>query len=469
MKRSRVVFSMLIVGLAMLAVLPVGSIALAQTSSTPATTADHAYLGVRLEDTQAGVIVRQIIPQSPAATAGLQVDDIIQKINDHKIANVYNATNLIDGMKVNDQITLVVSRDGQTQNITATLSTRPDTMVRFVPSDMPFDAFAYNSIDQTWRVYSLAENGDLHNNGLRMSDVITLFDGKAYNPADFQTWAAGVSPDATIMVSIQRAGQSSDIEVPAFALQALNILGNDNTGLLFNVIRPTINSTTAEPAIPSLPFNKPFEGIAYDSSAKDWNIFSIENNGALYNAGLRQGDQIMQFDGKAYDPTAFQTYRESLDNAATVTVTVQRGDNSMDMMIPAADLNALNLFNVPDSGLLLGLSTTVSPVWLGADLDSLTADFAQQHQISVDQGALVIGVEPDSPASQAGLLPNDVITAVGSTDVSTMSALDYLLANHQPGDTVALDVLRGSDTMKLNATLGEPEISGEISSLMPAL
>src|SRR5262245_43769675 len=54
-----------------------------QTQATPQTnhaTEQQPFLGVRLEDTTDGVVVREVMADSPAATAGVQPSDIIKKI-----------------------------------------------------------------------------------------------------------------------------------------------------------------------------------------------------------------------------------------------------------------------------------------------------------------------------------------------------------------------------------------------------
>jgi S1-C subfamily serine protease len=51
-------------------------------------------------------------------------------------------------------------------------------------------------------------------------------------------------------------------------------------------------------------------------------------------------------------------------------------------------------------------------------------------------GALVVGVESGSPASQAGLANQDVITSLSGRSVTSSSALSDLLYVHHPGDSV---------------------------------
>jgi S1-C subfamily serine protease len=53
-------------------------------------------------------------------------------------------------------------------------------------------------------------------------------------------------------------------------------------------------------------------------------------------------------------------------------------------------------------------------------------------------GALVISVQPSSPASQAGLAAQDVITSLGGRSVTSASSLSNLMYPHHPGDSVTV-------------------------------
>ena len=53
-------------------------------------------------------------------------------------------------------------------------------------------------------------------------------------------------------------------------------------------------------------------------------------------------------------------------------------------------------------------------------------------------GATVAGVEPDSPADQAGIVAGDVITSVGSDTINAYSDLPAALNAYHPGDRVEI-------------------------------
>jgi serine protease Do len=66
-----------------------------------------------------------VISGSPAATAGLQTNDIITQLNGTNINQANSLTSLLDQHEPGDQITLTVLRNGQTLHINLTLGTMP--------------------------------------------------------------------------------------------------------------------------------------------------------------------------------------------------------------------------------------------------------------------------------------------------------------------------------------------------------
>ena len=69
-------------------------------------------------------------------------------------------------------------------------------------------------------------------------------------------------------------------------------------------------------------------------------------------------------------------------------------------------------------------------------------------------GAAITKVEDGSPAADAGLSTDDVVTAIGGKKVSSMIDLAAAIRTGQPGDKVALTVLRGGKERTVTVTLG---------------
>jgi S1-C subfamily serine protease len=91
-----------------------------------------------------------------------------------------------------------------------------------------------------------------------------------------------------------------------------------------------------------------------------------------------------------------------------------------------------------------------------ATVDSLVAE---QAGLSVDHGALIVSVASGGPASQAGLRPGDVIVLVDNKPVNNIADLSDALLAHDPGATVTLSIVRGSQQMQVRVKLGELNVS----------
>jgi 2-alkenal reductase len=91
--------------------------------------------------------------------------------------------------------------------------------------------------------------------------------------------------------------------------------------------------------------------------------------------------------------------------------------------------------------------------YLGIRYSQIDGDIAAQEGLTVQNGALVADVESGTPAEQAGLQPNDIITAVNDISLAQENSLRYVLTQFQPGDTVELTVLRAGEEIKVTVTL----------------
>ncbi|MDY2778014.1 MAG: trypsin-like peptidase domain-containing protein [Collinsella sp.] len=100
--------------------------------------------------------------------------------------------------------------------------------------------------------------------------------------------------------------------------------------------------------------------------------------------------------------------------------------------------------------------TPVHP-YLGATLTSVNALTARQSDLSVNEGALVIEVAPGGPAEEAGLMADDVVTAVDGESIISADGLIIALREREVGDTVKLTVARGKETVEIEVTLGSDE------------
>jgi S1-C subfamily serine protease len=70
-------------------------------------------------------------------------------------------------------------------------------------------------------------------------------------------------------------------------------------------------------------------------------------------------------------------------------------------------------------------------------------------------GAQINNVEPGGPAASAGLQEEDVIIAVGDREVRSSEELVVAIDAYDPGETVTIEFVRGSDSQQVEAVLGQ--------------
>jgi S1-C subfamily serine protease len=77
-----------------------------------------------------GVTIQKVFEDSPAKKAGLEVHDIIQKLNDSTIINPRQFVDLLWTYKAGEQINLTLYRNGKKMVKPVKLMAKPDTELR---------------------------------------------------------------------------------------------------------------------------------------------------------------------------------------------------------------------------------------------------------------------------------------------------------------------------------------------------
>lgn len=89
-----------------------------------------------------------------------------------------------------------------------------------------------------------------------------------------------------------------------------------------------------------------------------------------------------------------------------------------------------------------------NPAFLGIGMNDLPSSGLPQTST-----CMVTSVTRGSGAKAAGIAPNDIIRAIGGKQVADCNAVLTTVQSYVPGDTVDVSVMRGSQTVKLRATL----------------
>jgi S1-C subfamily serine protease len=107
--------------------------------------------------------------------------------------------------------------------------------------------------------------------------------------------------------------------------------------------------------------------------------------------------------------------------------------------------------------------------WLGVSGQTISPDVAKALGLKVAQGVLVASVDSGSPAAKAGIrggtrqvalqdqvyvTGGDIITRIDGGAVTDNDDLSAFVTAHKPGDRVKVTLVRGSQTLTLQITLG---------------
>ena len=95
--------------------------------------------------------------------------------------------------------------------------------------------------------------------------------------------------------------------------------------------------------------------------------------------------------------------------------------------------------------------------WLGVKIQHLTEEIADSLGLEEPRGALVLAVNPDSPAKAGGLKAGDVILRYAGQPVEEMRELPRMVAETKADTEVEIVVWREGDEETLDVTVGEME------------
>ncbi len=343
MYRKTLVRSALLAVLSLVALLSVWGFAAAQEQTTP-----KPYLGIGLVPAEKGVQVQEIAPDSPAAAAGLQAGDLILQI-DGKDVTADSIRDVIGGYAVGDELKLSVERNGETLDLSATLAERPadaNTPPTFQRTERPMLGVRLEDSDKGATVAEVVAGSPAEAAGFKVGDVVTKI---------------------------------GETEVK-----------------------------TAQEAVDAV-------------------------------RALKVGDEVtvtVQRDGA--DVTLTATL------AGSVTITGSTGN------IPNIPMDQMPFFSMPGAN-----------GYLGVEFVTLDETVAKEHNVTQTDGALVQAVTTGSPAEVAGLKAGDVITAVNNEPVDAEHTLSDRLVAYEAADVITLTVLRGGETLSLEATLGEMQFGSD--------
>ena len=177
--------------------------------------------------------------------------------------------------------------------------------------------------------------------------------------------------------------------------------------------------------------------------------------GSGLGGGTEQLANIIQTDAAINPGNSGGPLLDASGQVIGINVAVAQGAQNIGFALPINQVQRI-ISQVQKTG-------KITVPFLGVRYVYITPDIAKNNGIGIDHGALILrgdmrtdlAVVPGSPADKAGIVENDVILAVNGKTVDATHPLNDLLADFNPGDTVALSIWHKGSTQDIQVKLEE--------------
>jgi len=202
--------------------------------------------------------------------------------------------------------------------------------------------------------------------------------------------------------------------------------------------------------------------VLSDMEGEGVNVIEVKEGSPAEKAGLKDGDRILEMDGTKIDRSRdIRHAMRDLEPGDTVQIKIRR--KTQEKTLTATLGEAPPRPHAPPA----------PPVWhekyspgsfsiqalnrnyLGVRIQSMTEDLRAYFKAPRGRGVLVSRVEEDTPAAKAGLRAGDVIIAVGGKGISDRSDISLALSDHEPGDRVAVKIVRDGSEKTVDVEIAE--------------
>jgi serine protease Do len=183
-------------------------------------------------------------------------------------------------------------------------------------------------------------------------------------------------------------------------------------------------------------------------------LMSVNPGDPADKAGLQRGDVVVEFNGRPVpDNDALVDLVVSTKPGATVPVTVYRKKERRTFNVTVGELD----LDAEQRGPLARRGETTeepTPTGFGMTVGPITPEVARELELERNRGAaVVLDVERNSAAFNAGLRPNDVIVEINQQPVANVSQVERELQRAKPGQPVFLVIWRAEEGKEVFVTM----------------
>ena len=175
-------------------------------------------------------------------------------------------------------------------------------------------------------------------------------------------------------------------------------------------------------------------------------VADVTSGGPAEKAGIERGDVIISFDGKKIgEMNELPFVVASTPVGRDVTVEVIRKGEKKSFEVKIAKLNDAQERKEP----------VEEKSDLGMTVNEITPELARQFGLSEESGLVVVQVEDNSPAGEAGIRQGDIIMEIDQEPVESVDAYRKRIRRYKKGDTILFLVRRSGATLYLTLSVWE--------------
>lgn len=180
-------------------------------------------------------------------------------------------------------------------------------------------------------------------------------------------------------------------------------------------------------------------------------IAQVGEDSPADRAGLQSGDIIVEFADETIETSADLPHVVGLIAPGTeVTAVIVRDGSEELVAVEVGGLGADEVARVDT-----GMSADGSLSLLGMTVTEVEP--AALSELGLAGGAVISGVEPDSPADEAGVRVGDILTRFGDQPVSRVSDLSAVAEGLKPGSSVPARLIRGRSPLFIGIRIPSAE------------
>ena len=175
-------------------------------------------------------------------------------------------------------------------------------------------------------------------------------------------------------------------------------------------------------------------------------VADVMDGGPAEEAGIKRGDVIISFDGEEIKEMSELPYIvASTPVGKKVTVEVIRKGRKKKFEVEVGEIKE-------DKG--APAAREVKPK-LGMTVKEIAPELARQLNLSEDKGVVVVRVDANSPAKDAGIRPGDIILEVDQEEIKDLEAYEEKIEDYKTGDTVLFLINRKGTTLYVTLKIEE--------------